>query len=125
MKIWWKPFFLSVILGILIYMIYYSYQSPLAVTPEVAKTQIQYQQYDAVVDVRTDNEWAMGHYPLALHIPVQSILYDLPMRVPDKQARILFYCNTTVRARKAAETAQRMGYPNVKYLIGSYKTLLE
>lgn len=124
MKFWWTPFLLSIVLGICIYMIYFSFQSPLAVTPTVAKSQLQYQQYDAVVDVRTDNEWALGHYPLAIHIPVQDISTELPMRVPDKQARILFYCNTAIRARRAAEQAQRMGYHNVKYLVGSYNNLL-
>lgn len=106
-------------------MIYFSYQSPLAVSPEVAKSQLKYQQYDSIVDVRTDSEWALGHYPLAIHIPVQMIASELPMRIPDKQARILFYCNTATRARKAAEKAQHMGYQNVKYLIGTYHTLLE
>lgn len=124
MKILLKQFILSIILGIVLYMIYYSYQSPLSVTPEVAKTQLQYQQYDAVVDVRTDNEWEFGHYPLAIHIPIQSIRDELPIRIPKKESRILFYCNTTVRARKAAEEAQRIGYTNVKYLIGSYTSLL-
>ncbi len=56
----------------------HSVNSPLGVSPETAKKKLAMRQYDAVIDVRSDAEWALGHYPLAVHIPVGRIEQDLP-----------------------------------------------
>jgi rhodanese-related sulfurtransferase len=61
---------------------------------------------------------------LAIHIPLKQVGELLPQRIPDKSARILFYCNTSTRSRMAAETAQAIGYTNVRYLVGIYTNLL-
>lgn len=92
--------------------------------PEEAKTRLRKGQFDSVVDVRTDAEWNSGHYPLAIHIPLKQVKDVLPQRIPDKQSKILFYCNTSTRARMAAEQAQQLGYTNVRYLVGIYTNLL-
>ena len=115
---------LLVLLGILIGFIYYNMSSPLAMYPDEAKALLNEGKFDAVVDVRSDIEWNRGRYPLAIHIPVDDIDDDLPLRIPDRQSRILFYCNTSTRARVAAEEAQRLGYTNVRYLVGTHVNLL-
>ena len=97
--------------------------SPLGISPKVAKEKIARREYDAIVDVRSNLEWALGHYPLAVHIPVGRIQTDLPAYFSEKRMRILFYCNTATRARWAAEAAQKMGYTNVEYLIGPHFSL--
>jgi rhodanese-related sulfurtransferase len=93
------------------------------VYPAVARQKLATRQYDAVVDVRTDAEWALGHYPLAVHIPAGRVEEDLPRIFTNPKMRILFYCNTATRARIAAETARRLGYKNVEYLIGPHYLL--
>jgi phage shock protein E len=98
----------------------HSVNSPLGVSPEKAKQKLAARQYDAVIDVRSDAEWALGHYPLAVHIPVGRIEQDLPRVFTSDKMRILFYCNTATRARFAAEKAQKLGYKNVEYLIGPH-----
>jgi rhodanese-related sulfurtransferase len=80
--------------------------------PGAAKAALAKGEFDHIVDVRTDAEWAMGRFPLAIHIPA------------DKASKILFYCNTSTRARLAAEAAQALGYPNIRYLIGTHTNLL-
>lgn len=117
--------FLGLIILALLAMLAYNLWSPLAMFPGAAKQALQKGQFDHVVDVRTQAEWDMGRFPLAIHIPVKQIPEVLPQRIPEKQSRILFYCNTSTRARMAAETAQSMGYTNVRYLIGTHKNLLE
>lgn len=112
---------LLVIFGI---FLYYNLSSPLAMYPQEAKDELQKGKFDTVVDVRTDAEWSMGHYPLAIHIPLKQVEELLPQRVPDKNSRILFYCNTSTRARMAAETAQKAGYAKVRYLVGIYTNIL-
>jgi rhodanese-related sulfurtransferase len=104
--------------------LYYNLSSPLAMYPGEAKTLLQKGKFDHVVDVRTDAEWDFGHLPLAIHIPLKQVGELLPQRIPDKSARILFYCNTSTRSRMAAETAQAAGYTNVRYLVGIYTNLL-
>lgn len=104
--------------------LYYNLSSPLAMYPGEAKGLLKQGKFDHVVDVRTDAEWDFGHLPLAIHIPLKQVGELLPQRIPDKSARILFYCNTSTRARMAAETAQASGYTNVRYLVGLYTNLL-
>lgn len=112
---------LIIILGA---FLYYNLSSPLAMYPAEAKQLLKDGKFDAVVDVRTDAEWNMGRYPLAIHIPVNKLSQDLPQRIPDKNSKILFYCNTSTRARVGAEEAQKMGYGNVRYLVGTHKNIL-
>jgi rhodanese-related sulfurtransferase len=115
---------LLIILGILIGFLYYNMSSPLAIYPDEAKALLNQGKFDAVVDVRSKMEWDGGHYPLAIHIPIDDIDDDLEERIPDKKSKILFYCNTSTRARVAAEKAQSMGYENIRYLIGTHLNLL-
>ena len=108
---------------VLVIFLWYNLHSPLAMYPGEAKAKLAKGEFDAVVDVRTDAEWELGHFPLAIHIPVAELKEQLPSRIPDKSARILFYCNTTTRSRMAAEAAQQAGYPNVRYLVGTHLNL--
>lgn len=92
--------------------------------PEEAKAALKKGDFDAVVDVRTKAEWDLGRFPLAIHIPTADLKSALPLRIPDKASRILFYCNTSTRARMAADAAQKLGYKNIRYLVGTHKNLL-
>ena len=120
----WKFTVLLALLFVAIGFLLYNLSSPLAISPDEAKARLQRGQFDHVIDVRTNTEWDMGHYPLAIHIPIADILNELPKRVPDKQAKLLFYCNTSTRARVGAEKAQSLGYKNVRYLLGTHRNLL-
>jgi phage shock protein E len=120
----WKLTLVLALLFVALAFLFYNVSSPLAMSPDEAKARLQRGQFDHVIDVRTQTEWDMGHYPLAIHIPVADILNELPKRIPDKQAKLLIYCNTSTRARVAAEKAKSMGYTNVRYLLGTHKNLL-
>jgi phage shock protein E len=120
----WKLTLLLALLFVALAFLFYNVSSPLAMSPDEAKARLQRGQFDHVIDVRTQTEWDMGHYPLAIHISVADILNELPKRVPDKQAKLLIYCNTSTRARVAAEKAKSMGYTNVRYLLGTHRNLL-
>lgn len=115
---------LFLLILVLAAFLFYNMSSPLAMYPEEAKEALKKGDFDAVVDVRTDAEWNMGHYPLAIHIPVKELSQELGKRIPDKKSKILFYCNTSTRARMATEEAVRLGYTNVRYLLGTHKNLL-
>lgn len=114
---------LVLLLIALVAFLWYNLHSPLAMYPGEAKEKLAKGEFDAVVDVRSNAEWELGHFPLAIHIPYAQIQEQLPSRIPDKSSRILFYCNTSTRSRMAAEAAQQAGYPNVRYLLGTHLNL--
>jgi len=115
---------LVLLILVLAAFLFYNMTSPLAMYPEEAKDALKKGEFDAVVDVRTDAEWNMGHYPLAIHIPLKQVGAELGKRIPDKKSKILFYCNTSTRARMGAEEAVRLGYTNVRYLLGTHKNIV-
>jgi rhodanese-related sulfurtransferase len=72
-----------------------------------------------IVDVRTKAEWDIGHFPGAIHIPVNVIKKEASKKL-DYTDVIIVYCNTGTRARNAANTLKEMGYDNVKYIAETY-----
>ena len=66
-----------------------------------------------IVDVRTREEFELGHIENAILIPVETIGETEPKELPDKNATILIYCRTGRRSRDAAMKLLRMGYQNV------------
>lgn len=119
-----KRWILGGLIAIVLVAMWYSFSSPLRISAEEAKRRIKAHEIDRIVDVRTDLEVkTLGSYPDAIHIPSA----ELPVRAAanlGKNDRILLYCNTGQRARAAAETLQSLGYTNVRYIVGSYLSLL-
>lgn len=111
------------VVGILGYLAYYAYASPLKISAEQAKQAIFDRKFDVVLDVRTNLEYNLGHYPEAVHIPTAELKQKIRKTIPNKNTRILVYCNTGQRSRSAAETLQDMGYKNVRYITGPYWSL--
>ncbi|WP_343253240.1 rhodanese-like domain-containing protein [Ligaoa zhengdingensis] len=71
-----------------------------------------------IVDVRTAEEYTNGHIPGALHIPVDRVAEQLESYIPDKTAKIIFYCSMGGRSQTALETALTEGYSLVYNLGG-------
>lgn len=100
-------------------------QPPRALSPAAARAALRDHAVDVVVDVRTGAEWAAGHYPNAIHIPLQQLTRQLPYSVPDRETRILFTCRIGRRSAEAARIAADLGYGRVSYLVGADYTALE
>ncbi len=105
-------------------VMYYTFASPLWISAEEAKKEIEKGTFPIVLDVRTDLEYNLGHYPEAVHIPTGKLAAELDMKLPQKDRGILIYCNTGQRARAAADVLKAKGYKNVRYISGSYLGLL-
>lgn len=76
-----------------------------------------------MIDTRSREAWDQGHIPGALHIPGAELLDRAGDVVPDREATIVVYCwgpgcNGSTRA---ALTLSRIGYANVKELIGGFE----
>lgn len=78
------------------------------------------QQGALVVDVRTPSEFASGHLPRAVNIPLSELQAQIARRVPDKNEVLLLHCLSGARSGVARRQLQRMGYPNV-FNLGSYR----
>jgi rhodanese-related sulfurtransferase len=78
-----------------------------------------------LVDVREDNEWALGHLPNAIHLGKGVIERDIEQRVPDSAAKVVLYCGGGFRSALVADNLQKMGYTNVESMDGGWKGWLD
>jgi|TARA_R110000787_G_scaffold276034_1_gene384877 phage shock protein E len=100
----------------------YTYYGQNLVSAEEAKRLIKDGKIKKVIDVRTITEYRMGHYPRALHIPVDKMNEKTTTELPRRG--LLVYCNTGQRARFAAEKLESLGFKDVYYIAGLYTSLL-
>lgn len=69
-----------------------------------------------VVDVRSANEWATGHIPGAMHIPL-GYLPDRASEIP-KDRPIVLQCQSGGRSSIAASVLERLGFSHIANLSG-------
>ena len=112
----------GVVVVLLSVLAYYSWSSPLLLSSKEAKEKIA--QGAAVLDVRTDLEYNLGHHPDSIHIPTAELASKIGNTIPNKEESIVVYCNTGQRSRYAAEMLHAMGYKNVRYIAGPYWSLV-
>ena len=74
-----------------------------------------------VVDVRDKDEWDEGHIPGAMHLSRGTIDLDIEETVPDTSALVICHCGGGGRSALAAESLQKMGYKNVRFMAGGLK----
>ncbi len=65
-----------------------------------------------LVDVREPNEYAEGHIPGAVNIPIRTLAKNLDKLPKDKP--VVVYCRTGHRAGMATAALQLLGYSNVR-----------
>ena len=66
-----------------------------------------------VIDVRTDKEYKEGHIKDAKNINVDTIEKEIENVEPNKDKKIIVYCNTGKKSGKALEKLKKLGYKNV------------
>jgi rhodanese-related sulfurtransferase len=98
--------------------------SPFRISSEQAKQMILNNEFPLILDVRTDLERkTLGFFPDSVHIEKKNLANDIPRYYPNKNIKILVYCNTGHRARMATEQLHEMGYKNAVYISSGYKSL--
>lgn len=124
MKVRWSYVLGAV--GVIVVLLYaYAVTSPYRIDAAEARKRLSTGQFDVVLDVRTVAERELiGSYPGSVHIPAAELEKEFPPKFPNKEVRVLVYCNTGQRARRATEKLHALGYPNVVYIAGSHLTLL-
>jgi len=69
---------------------------------------------DAIkIDVRTPSEFASGHIPGAINVPLDVLADKIAQIAPDLQQPIVVYCRSGARSAAAAQLLTDLGYENV------------
>jgi rhodanese-related sulfurtransferase len=72
-----------------------------------------------MIDVREEGEYAEGHIPGAINIPLRTVAQNLD-KIPADQP-VLVYCASGLRAGTALSALRTLGYDNVKSFPGGWK----
>lgn len=79
-----------------------------------------------ILDVRNHQEFENAHVDDAVNIPLENLMYMTNLLPKDKNQIILTYCFSGIRAQKAANFLEEIGYQKV-YLweTGSLNSMLD
>ena len=72
-----------------------------------------------VLDVRSDQEWSLGHIPGAMHIPVQ-VITERRGEVP-RDRDVVVHCQVAPRARMAEKALMMVGHERIFHLEGGFQ----
>ncbi len=72
-----------------------------------------------VVDVRSQGEFASGHLPKAINIPVDEIENVMPRRFANRSQVVLLHCQSGMRSGIAKRKLRALGYADA-FNLGSY-----
>ncbi len=70
-----------------------------------------------LLDVRSKEEYAAGHIPGSINIPLDRI-GDAASRIPDKKTAVFVYCLRGARSRRAVRALAQMGYEDARSIGG-------
>ena len=89
-----------------------------------AKTRVDENKDVVLLDVREESEWNKSHAKNAQYLGKGVLERDLESRFPDKNTEIIMYCGGGYRSALTCDSAQKMGYTNVKSLQNGYKGMI-
>ena len=84
------------------------------ITAEEAKEIMDSEEGYIILDVRTQEEYEVGHIPGATQISHEEIAEKAEEVLTDKDQLILVYCRSGRRSKLAAEILVELGYTNIK-----------
>ena len=84
------------------------------ITMEEAKHIMDTEEGYIILDVRTQEEYAEGHIPNAVLLPLDDVEAKAHVVLPDKDQWVLVYCRSGRRSKLAAEMLVELGYTNIK-----------
>ena len=82
------------------------------------KTKLVSEENAILIDVRSASEYNLNHLDGAINIDNQVIGDTIESQVPEKDKKIIVYCQSGTRSKAAADTLIQKGYTNV-YDLGS------
>ena len=83
------------------------------ITADEAQVLMQQTQDYLILDVRSPEEFAEGHIPHAINIPMEQFGEAPPQELPDRNQTIFVYCVKGIRSMNVANRLAHMGYKNI------------
>lgn len=83
------------------------------ITTDEAQVLMQQEQDYLVLDVRSPEEFAAGHIPHAINIPMEAFGDEPPRQLSDRNQTIFIYCVKGIRSMNVANRLAHMGYKNI------------
>ena len=74
-----------------------------------------------LIDVRGPDEYKIGHLPKSVNIPQRQLISKIVELYPKKNTDLVLYCRTDYRAAESVYALKKMGYTNIKKLLGGFK----
>lgn len=93
------------------------FTKPRGISANDAKAMID-QGAATLVDVRTPQEYAQGHIPGALSLPLDRLSAMAQKKLPDKDKPVIVYCLSGRRSAQAVMILTQMGYKDIRNLGG-------
>ncbi|HJU64480.1 MAG TPA: rhodanese-like domain-containing protein [Gemmatimonadaceae bacterium] len=78
----------------------------------------------AIIDVREDREWNLGHLPGAVHVARGTLEGKIEGAVP-RERKVVLYCARGNRSALAADTMREMGYRDVASMTGGIQSWVD
>ncbi len=88
------------------------------IKPEDAKKMLESENPPALIDVREPDEFASGHIPNAVDVPLGDVINGVIRLGIPKDQPIMVYCRTGRRSSEAASKLQGAGYQKIYDLGG-------
>ena len=89
-----------------------------SITPSEAKERLLQNENAILLDVRSPDEYREIHIPGSVLLPLGQIRSGISNIAPDKDAEIIVYCLSGMRASQAVSQLAAMGYTNVSNMGG-------
>jgi rhodanese-related sulfurtransferase len=71
------------------------------------------EQHAVLVDVRTAAEFAEGHLPGAINVPLGDLSAQAAKALPEKTREVVVYCRSGHRSAQARDALEKAGYTHV------------
>ena len=76
-----------------------------------------------LIDVRSTQEYNEGHLQRSINIPLYDLEKYLDIKIKNKEAIIILYCQSGMRSKQALEILKQKGYKNVYNLEGGLNNI--
>lgn len=71
-----------------------------------------------ILDVRSRLEYSKGHIEDAINVPLDELDANIIDLIPNKERKILVYCQSGSRSKAASEKLVSYGYTNIYNMVG-------
>ncbi|RMF32059.1 MAG: rhodanese-like domain-containing protein [Chloroflexi bacterium] len=80
------------------------------ITPAELRARLEQGDRLQIVDVRTEAEFARGHLPGAINLPIQRFRREISTLDLDRERPVIVVCATAHRSRPAVRLLRQQGY---------------